>query len=80
MKKRAIVHVTTPDTACGYIGHMTAHQLKEITIGANFSAACPACGQVHLSREEIRDIEKQRLTATPEYRQLIGEALADDNS
>lgn len=69
------IKVTRPDTACGYVGHMTAHELKEITTGSNFSASCPVCGMVHLNREEIEEIEKNKINESAEYRHIMNEAI-----
>lgn len=69
--------MTTPDTACGYVGHMTVDELKKIAVGTEFDASCPVCGQVHLTREEIEEIEKQKVTESTEYLQKSKEAKAE---
>ncbi|OQX19860.1 MAG: hypothetical protein BWK76_03390 [Desulfobulbaceae bacterium A2] len=77
-KKRHVVHVSTPDTACGYVGHMTVDELKEVAAGADFEVNCPVCGAIHLSREEIEAIEKEKFTDTEAYKATVRQAQALD--
>ena len=76
-KKRHIVHVTTPEAACGYVGHMTVDELKKVAVGAEFDASCPVCGQIHLTREEIEELESRKITESTEYINKAKEAEAE---
>lgn len=76
-KKRFQIRVTRADSACGYIGHMTVDELKQVTFGDNFDGSCPACGRIHLTREEIEEIENQKITDSPEYKETSREAEAE---
>lgn len=73
-KKRRVVRVTTPDTACGYVGHMTVDELEAVAAGSDFEVNCPICGQIHLSREEIEEIENEKFTDTEEYKETVRQA------
>jgi Zn-finger nucleic acid-binding protein len=75
-KKRHQIHVTRTDSACGYVGHMTVDELKEVTVGSDFDASCPTCGQIHLTRDEIEEIESQKVTDSQEYKNTTKEAEA----
>ena len=77
-KKRPVVRVTSPDTACGYVGHMTVDQLREVAVGDDFEANCPVCGMIHLSSEEIEELEARKFTETEEYLETIKQAQAED--
>ncbi|MFV0436925.1 MAG: hypothetical protein ACK5PS_05975 [Desulfopila sp.] len=77
-KKRAVVRVTSPDTACGYVGHMTVDQLREVAVGDDFVANCPVCGLIHLSIEEIKEIESRKFTETKEYLETVKQTQAEE--
>lgn len=73
---RKPVRVECPSCACGYVGHMTADELKERAAHDDVDLACPACGLIHLSREEIEELEQRKITETPRYRKILEEAEA----
>ena len=75
-KKRHVVRVTSPDTACGYVGHMTVDQLKEVAVGDDFEVNCPVCGMIHLTADEIVEVEARKTTETAEYREKASQAQA----
>lgn len=75
-KKRRQVQVSSASSACGHVGHMTVDELRKVMIGDDFDASCPVCGQVHLTREEVEEIEKQKITDTQEYHDTTREAEA----
>lgn len=75
-KTRRPVRVECPSCACGYVGHMTADELKERAAHDDVDLACPACGLIHLSREEIEELEQQKITNTHRYRKISEEAEA----
>ena len=75
-KQRRVVRATAPDTACGDVGHMTVDELVAIAADSDFEVNCPACGQIHLSREEIEEIEKEKFTDTEEYKETVRQAEA----
>lgn len=77
-KKRHVVRVSTPDTACGYVGHMSVDELKAVAAGADYEVNCPVCGGIHLSREEIEVIEKEKFTNTEAYKTTVRQAQASD--
>jgi hypothetical protein len=73
-KQRRTVRVTSPDTACGYVGHMTVDELVKVAAESDFEINCPICGQIHLSREEIIEIEKEKFTESEEYKKTVRQA------
>ena len=74
---RRLVRVEAPGSACGFVGHMTADELKQRAAHADVDLSCPVCGLVHLSREEIEDLEKQKVVNSKRYREICRQALAD---
>ena len=75
-KKRRQVRVENPGGACGYIGHMTVDELKARAVGDNIDGACPICGLVHLSRDEIVELERQKVVGTKRFDAIKEEAEA----
>jgi len=76
-KNRKIVRVETPNSACGFVGHMTADELKQRAAHDDMDLSCPVCGLIHLSREEIEDLEKQKVVYSKRYREIQRQAEAD---
>jgi Zn-finger nucleic acid-binding protein len=56
---------------------MTADELKQRAAHADVDLSCPVCGLVHLSREEIEDLEKQKVVNSKRYREICRQALAE---
>ncbi len=77
-KNETIVRGQCPACACGYVGHMTAEELKARAVGDEVNLSCPACGLIHLTREEAEDMEQKKVTETARYRQLLRDALAGE--
>ncbi|WP_028579296.1 hypothetical protein [Desulfogranum japonicum] len=75
-KYRKPVRVECPSCACGYVGHMTADELKERAAHDDVDLACPACGLIHLSQEEIDELEQQKIVDSPQYKKLCKEVEA----
>jgi hypothetical protein len=73
-RQRRIVRVEAPNCACGYVGHMTADELKQRAAHDDMDLSCPVCGLIHLSREEIEDLEKQKVVNTKRYREIQRQA------
>ncbi|GLI34833.1 hypothetical protein [Desulforhabdus amnigena] len=73
-KKR--VRVERVDTKCGSIGHMTVDQIRERTVGENVNVACPECGEIHLTLEEVEEAEARRITSTRRFQKIKEEAEA----
>ena len=73
-KQRKIVRVEAPNCACGYVGHMTADELKQRAVHEEMDLSCPVCGLVHLSREEIEDLEKHKMVNSKRYREIQRQA------
>ena len=71
------VRVEAPGSACGFVGHMTADELKQRAAHADVDLSCPVCGLVHLSREEIEDLEKLKVVNSKRYREICRQALAE---
>ena len=67
-----------PACGCGYLGHMTAEELKKRSVGEAVNLSCPVCGLIHLSREEAEDMERKKISDSKRYRHLVREALASD--
>ncbi len=73
-KKR--VRVERVDTKCGSIGHMTVDQIRERTVGENVNVACPECGEIHLTLEDVEEAEARRITSTRRFQKIKEEAEA----
>ena len=73
-KIRKIVRVEAPNCACGYVGHMTADELKQRAAHDDMDLSCPVCGLIHLSQEEIEDLEKQKVVNSKRYREIQRQA------
>ena len=75
-KSRFKVRAENPDCACGAVGHMTVDELRKQLKGDEINLACPACGQVHLTRTEIEELKKERITHSKRYKEILAEAIA----
>jgi len=62
------------DTKCGYIGHMTVDQIKERSFGENVNVACPECGKIHLTVEDIEEAEAIKFRRTKRFAQIKSDA------
>lgn len=81
-KNKINVRAECPQCAGGCIGHMTVDELLERTIHKECSLACPLCGRMHLSREEIDQLEQEKIVYTDRYRQIRMQAefmVSDEN-
>ncbi len=76
--RRRIIRVESPGCACGYVGHMTADELKQHAAHGNMDLSCPACGLVHLSEEEIEDLEKLKVVHSKRYREILRQTGVED--
>ena len=74
---RTIVRVEAPNCACGFVGHMTADELKQRAAHDDMDLSCPVCGLIHLSREEIEDLEQQKVVNSKRYREILRQAEAE---
>ncbi len=74
-RKRRTVRVTTPDAACGDVGHMTVDELIAVAAHSDFEVNCPICGMIHLSREEIEELERERVVDSEEYKETTRTAI-----
>ena len=70
------MRVENPSGACGYIGHMTVDELKSRAVGDNIDGACPICGLVHLSRDEIIELERRKVRGSERFDAITREAEA----
>lgn len=75
---RTIVRVEAPNCACGFVGHMTADELKQRAAHDDMDLSCPVCGLIHLSREEIDDMEQQKVVNSKRYREILRQAEAEN--
>jgi hypothetical protein len=75
-KQRRQVRAENPGGVCGYVGHMTADELAARAVGDTVDGICPACGMVHLCKEEIKALEKQKITRSQRFDTIQGEAEA----
>jgi hypothetical protein len=75
---RTIVRVEAPNCACGFVGHMTADELKQRAAHDDMDLSCPVCGLIHLSHEEIEDLEKQKVVNSKRYREIRRQAEAEN--
>lgn len=79
MKKedgRVWVRAERVDTRCGSIGHMTVDQIRERTVGEHVNVTCPECGEIHLTREDVEAAESRRITESPKFKKIKGDAEA----
>ena len=76
-KQRKVVRVEAPNCACGCVGHMTADELKQRAAHDDMDLSCPVCGLIHLSREEIDDLGKQKVVNSKRYREIQRQAEAE---
>ncbi len=75
-KKRHQVRVENPSGACGYVGHRTADELKARAVGDNVDGTCPVCGMVHLSIDEIEELDQQKVIESSRFDDIRNEAEA----
>ena len=75
-KKKRQVRVENPDAACGYVGHFTADELKDRAVGDAVDGTCPICGMVHLSLDEIDELERQKVIESSRFNNIKDEAEA----
>ncbi|WP_456387685.1 hypothetical protein [Desulfolithobacter sp.] len=75
-KKRRLVRAENPGGACGYVGHLTADELKARAVGDEVDGTCPLCGLVHLSMDEISELERQKVIQSKRFDDIRGEAEA----
>ncbi len=76
-RKRQQVRVEAPACACGCVGHMTADELKQRAAHDDMDLSCPVCGLIHLSQEEIEDLEVQKVCNSKRYREIQRQAEGD---
>ena len=76
-KNKVLVRAEAPGCACGFVGHMTADELKQRAAHDDMNLSCPVCGLIHLSREEIEDLERQKVVYSRRYREIRRQAEAD---
>jgi len=74
---RRLVRVEAPSCACGFVGHMTVDELKQRAAHDDMDLSCPVCGLIHLSREEIEELEKQKVVYSKRYREIRRQAEAE---
>jgi 4-hydroxy-3-methylbut-2-en-1-yl diphosphate synthase IspG/GcpE len=55
---------------------MTVDQIRERTVGENVNVACPECGEIHLTLEEVEEAEARRITSTRRFQKIKEEAEA----
>ncbi|HEB51352.1 MAG TPA: hypothetical protein ENI89_12175 [Desulfobulbus sp.] len=72
--RRRLVRVENPAGACGHTGHFTADELKARAVGDAVDGTCPFCGRVHLSEEEIRELEQQKVVRSERYQRIRQQA------
>jgi hypothetical protein len=71
---RPNVRAERMDTKCGYIGHMTVDQIKERLVGENVNVACPECGKIHFTIDDIEEAEERKLSATSRFAKIKSDA------
>ncbi|MGW8194417.1 MAG: hypothetical protein ACWGOX_09150 [Desulforhopalus sp.] len=74
--RRVNVRAENPSGACGKIDHMTIDELKARAVGDDFDGTCPACGKFHLTRDEIIQLENQKVVESESYKAMKREAEA----
>jgi len=71
---RPKVRAERVDTKCGYIGHMTVDDIKSRSIGENVNLACPECGKIHLTIEEVEEAEAKVLRKSKRFAKIKSDA------
>jgi len=77
-KKKRQVRAENPSGACGYVGHITADELKARAVGDEVDGTCPVCGLVHLSMDEIEELERQKVIDSVRFGAIREEAEAKE--
>lgn len=72
--ERRKVRAENPSGACGHVDHMTIDELKARAVGDNFDGSCPACGMFHLTRDDIIQLESEKISQTEHYLEMKQEA------
>lgn len=73
-EKRSKVRAERVDTKCGSIGHMTVDEIKERVIGEDLNVACPECGEIHLTAEDVEEAEGKKISETQRFNKIRKEA------
>ena len=76
---RPKVRAERMDTRCGYIGHMTVDQIKERSFGENVNVACPECGKIHFTVEDIEEAEALTLRKTARFAKIKSDCLTEES-
>ncbi len=73
--KRSEIQVRAACVSCAgaSIGHMTIDEMIARCLDNPCNLACPACGMLHLSREEIEQIQDIKITESQKYRDLCSQ-------
>ncbi len=71
---RTRVRVERVDTKCGSINHMTVDEIRSRLIGEQVNVTCPACGEIHLTTEDVEEAEMKKITNTGKYKKIKAEA------
>lgn len=74
-EKRGKVRVERVDTKCGGGEHMTVDEIKTRTIGPELNVACPECGEIHLTPEDVEEAKGKKITKTAKYKKIKDEAV-----
>ena len=73
-ENRPKVRAERMDTKCGYIGHMTVDRIKERSFGGSINVACPECGKIHLTIDDIEEAEARKLSKTTRFAKIKSDA------
>ena len=79
-EEKTKVRAERVDTKCGSIGHMTVDEIKDRTIGKEVNVACPDCGEIHLTSEDVAEAQAKKITTTAKYKKIQQDAEQDDKS
>ena len=75
-ENRRMVHAERIDTRCGALGHMTVDEIRERIVGDSVNVTCPACGAIHLTREEAEEAAMKKISSSARFRKIKAEAEA----
>jgi hypothetical protein len=73
-KQRKDVKVESAHTGCGGVPHMTVDEIAARLSIESKELHCPACGRVHLSREDAKKAESMKYSETERYGVIKEEA------
>lgn len=76
-KERTKVRVERVDTKCGAVDHMTVDEIRARAIGPDVELACPQCGEIHLTPEDVSEAAARKISEREKFK-AIKEAAEEE--